>query len=149
MSASLRWVSREVALAIHARMLLLYGGEPGVRDEGLLESALAAPQQRHAYEEADIPALAASYAYALSRNHPFFDGNKRCSLIIAEVFLGLNGWRLECEEAEAAHVALALAAGRLPEADLVLWFKAAAKRIRPTARRRKAQATKPRRRPSS
>lgn len=130
-------------------MLLLFGGEPGVRDEGLLESALAAPQQRHAYEASDIPTLAASYAYALSRNHPFLDGNKRCSLIIAETFLGLNGWRLECVEAEAAHVALALAAGRLPEADLTFWFKAAAKPLRPPARRSKAPASKPRRRRSS
>ncbi len=150
MSASPRWVSRQLALAIHARTVFLHGGQPGVRDDGLLESALAAPQQRHAYEGADTPTLAASYAYALSRNHAFLDGNKRTALIVAGVFLELNGWRLECEEAEAAHVSLALAAGRLPEEDLVLWFKAAASKTRPASRRRKAPATKRRRdRPTS
>ena len=142
MSRSPRWVSRQLALAIHAQTLLLHGGTPGVRDEGLLESALAAPQQRHAYDPADIPTLAAIYAFALSRNHAFVDGNKRCSLIIAGVFLGLNGWRLECEEAEAAHVALALAAGRLPEADLVAWFGAAASKAPPATRGRSKPVTK-------
>lgn len=142
MSRSPRWVSRQLALAIHARTLLHHGGTPGVRDEGLLDSALAAPQQRHAYDNTDIPTLAAAYAYALSRNHAFVDGNKRCSLIVAGVFLGLNGWRLDCEEAEAAHVALALAAGTLSEADLVTWFKAAASKDqrasrKPPARKRK------------
>lgn len=145
MSRSPRWVSRQLALAIHAQTLLLHGGTLGVRDEGLLESALAAPQQRHAYDPADIPTLAAIYAFALSRNHAFVDGNKRCSLIVAGVFLGLNGWRLECEEAEAAHVALALAAGRLTEVDLVTWFKAAASKARRAARSHKTLVTKRRR----
>ena len=90
-----RWVSKQAVLAIHERLLAEHGGAPGLLDEGLLDAALASPRNHFAYERADIPRLAAAYAYALTQNHPFADGNKRIALTVAGVFMELNGLRLE------------------------------------------------------
>ncbi|MGH6957034.1 MAG: type II toxin-antitoxin system death-on-curing family toxin [Caulobacteraceae bacterium] len=111
------WVEARDALALHDRLLALDGGASGVRDEGLLESALARPRQRFAYEgENEIVQLAAIYTAGIVRNHPFVDGNKRTGFVAGVLFLELNGHRFEAAEAEAANAVLALAAGDLDEA---------------------------------
>ena len=91
------WISRALALAIHDRQLAEHGGATGIRDEGLLESALARPRQLHTYGQPtpDLADLAAATAFGLARNHPFVDGNKRIAFAAADVFLRINGWRLQ------------------------------------------------------
>ncbi|GAB4526048.1 MAG: type II toxin-antitoxin system death-on-curing family toxin [Amphiplicatus sp.] len=120
----IRWIAREAAHAAHARTLRDHGGAPGVRDEGLLESALARPQNLAAYGEPSIYELAAVLAHSLVKNHPFVDGNERAAFLCAYVFLGLNGVELDADEAEAAAITLALAAGEASEEDFALWLKA-------------------------
>ena len=111
-----RWISRVVADAIHADTLITHGGLPGVRDEGLLESALACPRQRFAYEpSSDLASLAASYACGLAQNHSHTDGNKRVAFVVMAVFLGLNGSNLITDEADVVATITALAAGELDE----------------------------------
>ena len=104
------WISRSVALAIHERLVAEHGGPVGIRDEGALDSALAAPRNHYAYGDVDPFVLTGVLAHAVTRNHPFHDGNKRLSLALAGVFLALNGWRLEPSEAAAASMTRALAA---------------------------------------
>ena len=106
-----RWLTAEAVLAIHAALLATFGGRGGLRDRGLLESALAAPRHRYAYGERDIIVLAGHYAHALARNHAFVDGNKRIALLVLYVFLRLNGLRFAASEADAARVMQELAAG--------------------------------------
>ena len=118
-----RYIAKAEALALHAASLAEHGGAPGIRDEGLLESALARPQNLAAYGDAPIHVLAASCAYGLARNHPFVDGNKRCAFLVAAVFLELNGWELTASEADAAMTFLKLAAGELKESELASWFE--------------------------
>ncbi len=113
----------EVALAAHHEQLVEHGGGEGTRDAGLLESAMAKPQQLDAYGEPDAAALAASYAYGLARNHPFVDGKKRTAAVISETFLTLNGWELNASDAELVVAFLALAAGELSEEELSDWFR--------------------------
>lgn len=120
----IRWITREIALAAHARSLLDHGGGDGVRDEGLLESALLRPKNLAAYEEPGIYELAATLAYGLVKNHPFVDGNKRTAFLCAYVFLGMDGKSLEADEAEAAAIVLDLAAGEVSEADFARWLQA-------------------------
>lgn len=120
---------KAVVLTLHGALLRAHGGARGLRDEGLLDSALAAPKNRFAYDNADVFQLAASYAYALSRNHPFHDGNKRVALTLAGLFLALNGYRLDAPEAEAATAFWALGAGELDEAFLAIWFRNSSRRI--------------------
>jgi death on curing protein len=118
------WVDEETALAIHERQLAEHGGLSGVRDAGLLSSALARPQQLAAYGDApSIAALAASYAYGIARNHPFADGNKRTALVVSIVFLELNGYSIEVDMAEAYQTFYDLAAGKIGEEQLAAWFK--------------------------
>jgi death-on-curing protein len=118
------WVLPELVHAIHKTLLAEHGGLPGVRDEALLESALARPQQKAAYENgASMFDLAASYSYGLARNHPFIDGNKRIALTIAAVFLELNGYSLDATEAEAVLMYRQLAAGTLTEEALSAWIR--------------------------
>jgi len=106
------WIDRRDALTLHDRLLALHGGAAGVRDDGLLESALARPQQHFAYAgTADISQLAAMYTTGIVRNHPFIDGNKRTGFLIGIVFLELNGHEFTANEEEAAGAVLALAAG--------------------------------------
>jgi len=116
------WIGLEVALAIHDEQLAEHGGQAGVRDRGLLESALARPLNQFAYKEHALPRMAASYAFGISRNHPFLDGNKRTSLVVAELFLKMNGFELFATDAQCVTTFLPLAAGDLTEEDLADWI---------------------------
>lgn len=119
------WITRALALAIHDRQLSEHGGGTGVRDEGLLDSALARPQQLHAYGEPlpDLALLAASLTFGLSRNHPFVDGNKRTAAVACETFLILNGASLDATDPELYPVFAAVAAGDMSEAELAAWLR--------------------------
>lgn len=119
-----QWVLRETVLAVHERLRAEFGGMGGLRDEGLLDSALARPQQILAYGKPSMFELAAAYASGLIRNHAFLDGNKRIGLTTAIVFLELNGYRFTASEAEAALKTLALAARELGESDYAAWLQA-------------------------
>lgn len=119
---SVRWITREIAMAAHAQSLADHGGSPGVRDEGLLASALARPQNLAAYGEPSLHELAASLAYGLAKNHPFIDGNKRTAFLCAYAFLGLNGFELDADDAEAAAITIDLAAGEIGEEDFARWL---------------------------
>ena len=105
------WIELAVVLAIHDEQLAEHGGQPGVRDPGLLESALGRPRNQFAYGDTSITRLAASYAFGIPRNHPFLDGNKRTSLVVAELFLELNGFELIATDAQCVTTYLQLAAG--------------------------------------
>jgi death-on-curing protein len=118
-----RWISRAATLAIHEVLLAQHGGSAGIGDEGLLESALASPKNLFAYEKPDIFRLAAAYAHALTRNHPFQDGNKRVALTIAGVFLELNGFRLNAPEVDAVRAMLALSTRELDEEGFASWLR--------------------------
>lgn len=119
------WISLELATAIHERQLAEHGGPEGIRDAGMLESALGRAQQQFAYSETtpDMPALAAAYAYGIARNHPFVDGNKRTAAVLCEVFLELNGYRLTAEDTDLYPTFMALAAGKLAEQELADWLR--------------------------
>jgi death on curing protein len=118
------WVADSVVLAIHEAQLAEHGGISGVRDEGLLASALARPQNLEAYgEDVDTAALAAAYAFGIARNHPFLDGNKRTAFVVMELFLNLNGRVLNADDAECISTMLALAAGNLSEKALADWLR--------------------------
>lgn len=117
------WVALAVAEAAHAEQLSEHGGGEGVRDHGLLESAMARPQNLALYGEPDAAALAAAYAYGIARNHPFVDGNKRTAAVVSETFLALNGLGLAATDAELVVAFLALAAGELSEVELADWFR--------------------------
>lgn len=117
------WVDLAVVLAIHDEQLAEHGGQAGVRDQGLLESALARPLNQYAYGETSLGTLAASYAFGISRNHPFLDGNKRTSLVVAELFLELNGMELLATDADCVATFLALGAGELTNDELARWFE--------------------------
>lgn len=119
------WIEKPFALAIHDRQLAEHRGQPGVRDESLLDSALARPQQLHAYGDPppDLAGLAASLAFGLARNHPFLDGNKRTAAVACETFILLNGGTLEASDLELYPMYLALAEGSLPEADFAAWLR--------------------------
>ena len=117
------WLSLDIALAVHDRQLAEHGGPTGVRDQGLLESALARPLNQWTYGEDDLCALAAAYAYGIARNHPFADGNKRTAWVFARLFLMLNGQSLSFTPRMAIDVVLALAAGELGEDELADWFR--------------------------
>ena len=122
------WVLRETVLTLHEQSLAQFGGLAGIRDEGLLDSALGRPQNLFAYGKPTLFALAASYAFGLAKNHPFIDGNKRTAFVTAVLFLELNGRRFSAEEADAAVRTLALAAGEMTEAEYEAWLKANLKR---------------------
>ncbi len=117
-----KWLDKAVAIAIHDRQLAEHGGGTGLRDEGLLDSALARPINRWAYGEDDPAALAAAYAFGIARNHPFADGNKRTAWVLARLFIVLNGHELRFDPADAITTMLALAAGELSETDLASWL---------------------------
>ena len=118
------WVTLAVAEAIHAEQLAEHGGGEGVRDAGLLASAMARPHNLASYGDPDVAALAAAYAYGIARNHPFVDGNKRTAAVISETFLMLNGHALTASDAELVVAILALAAGELSEEELADWLRA-------------------------
>ena len=117
------WLSLDLALAIHDRQLAEHGGPTGVRDQGMLESALARPLNQWTYGEDDLCALAAAYAYGIARNHPFADGNKRTAWVFARLFLRLNGQTLAFAPRDAIDIVLALAASELSEDELADWFR--------------------------
>ncbi len=120
-----RWLYRLVVDAIHHDTISTHGGLPGLRDEKLLESALARPKQAFAYGSGvDIAALAAAYAYGIARNHPYHDGNKRIAFMTMAVFAKLNGFELEAAETDVVDVMLRLAAGDLEEQQLAEWLRA-------------------------
>ena len=122
----IRWLTRQMVEAFHHESLARYGGAGGIRDEGLLESALARPQNRAAYEDdATLFALAADYCVGIVRNHPFVDGNKRAGLLSPRVFLTLNGYRFEPDEAVTVEMIRGLAAGEVEESALIKWIEAA------------------------
>ena len=117
------WLSVDLVIDIHSEQLALFGGPDGLRDRGLLESALARPINKHAYGDDDLASLAASYAFGIARNHPFVDGNKRVAFAAFLVFLGLNGVTFRVEPAEATASVLALAAGEIDEAGFTQWVR--------------------------
>lgn len=118
-----RWVSKTALLLLHGESLAEHGGAAGLRDEGLLESALARPGNLSAYRHPDVADLAASYAVGPARNHPFIDGNKRAAFLAVGLFLAANGWRLVATPAEATLAMLAVAAGELDEAAFAAWLR--------------------------
>ena len=112
-----------MARAVHDEQLAEHGGAAGLRDENMLESAMARPINLVAYGDPDVAELAASYAFGIARNHPFVDGNKRTAAVISETFLHLNGHVLTCDDAELVETFLALAAGEMTVDQLTNWFR--------------------------
>jgi death-on-curing protein len=118
------WILEETASAIHSRQIAEHGGSDGIRDAGLLQSALARPQNLLAYGEAiDIAALAAAYAYGIAKNHPFIDGNKRTALVVMRTFLAMNGVDFKSSQEEKYITILKLAEGALDEEELADWIR--------------------------
>ena len=119
------WLLEETLTAIHYRQIAEHGGSEGLRDEGLLLSALARPQNLLAYDEPapDLASLAAAYAYGISRNHPFVDGNKRTALVAARTFLILNGADMEATQDDKVLTFLNLAEGAISEEELADWIR--------------------------
>jgi death-on-curing protein len=118
-----RWVSENAALAIHDEQLAEHGGLPGLRDMSLIQSALHRPQNIAAYGAPDVADLAAAYAYGISRNHGFRDGNKRTAFVVACVFLLDHGYELMASDQEAVTAMVAVAAGEMSEVELAIWFR--------------------------
>ena len=126
-----RWLTVAVVLAIHEEQLSLFGGAGGVRDQGLLESAVARPQQVYHYgQERSIPRLAASLGFALAKNHPFVDGNKRAAFLAAYTFLIDNGYDFTAIEAEVVAAMLELASGAWKEPEFALWIESNSRRAK-------------------
>lgn len=123
------WIEERDALALHDRLIGLDGGAAGVRDSGLLKSALARPQQLHAYgDKPSIIDMAAAYTAGIVRKHPFVDGNKRTGFVLGVLFLEMNGYRFIATEEAAAQAVLSLAAGTLDEPAFAMWMRANARR---------------------
>ena len=118
-----RWLNRQALLLLHDESLVDHGGASGIRDEGLLDSALARPRNLALYETPDAARLAASYALGLAKNHAFVDGNKWVAFLAAGLFLGLNGYRLRTSQVDATLAVLALAAGELDELAFADWLR--------------------------
>jgi len=127
MSRAWRWISKAALVMLHDESLTEHGGGAGVRDAGLLDSALNRPLNVLAYGDPgnppDVAMLAASYGVGLAKNHAFVDGNKRAAFLAVGLFLALNGWRLQCSQAEATLTMLALAAGDLSEDEFAGWLR--------------------------
>jgi death-on-curing protein len=117
------WLTRELLLAVHDEQIAEHGGASGIRDMGLLESAIARPLNRAGYGGADLAEIGALYALAIARNHPFVDGNKRTAFVALETFLILNGLALTADDAEATVMMLDMAAGTVSEAMFVEWVR--------------------------
>jgi death on curing protein len=120
---SWRWVQRRALELLHDESLSEHGGAAGLRDENLLESALARPLNLAAYGEPDVHELAAAYGVGLAKNHPFVDGNKRAAFLAVGLFLALNGWRLTASQADATLTMLAVAAGQMDEPAFARWLR--------------------------
>ncbi|MBV9242626.1 MAG: type II toxin-antitoxin system death-on-curing family toxin [Acidobacteria bacterium] len=120
----MRWLRLDAVLAMHRRQLAEHGGGDGIRDIGLLESALARPQNIHAYErDADIAMLAAAIGFGIAKNHPFIDGNERTALVAARTFLLLNGYELDATGEDKYVTFLSLAEGTISEDELATWLR--------------------------
>lgn len=118
------WLTERLVLVLHAESLNRFGGTPGIRDQGLLESALHRPRHRYAYgKSVSLAELAAAYCFGLVKNHPFVDGNKRAGLLAARAFLFQNGYRFEPDEAQTVQMIEGLAAGEVSEEDLTTWIE--------------------------
>jgi death on curing protein len=125
------WLDVRDVVAFHAGQIAEFGGQAGVRDPGLLESAVARPRNRAAYAKPSLFELAAAYAFGIARNHPFIDGNKRTALVSAFAFLELNGWEVRAPEADATVTFLLLAEGKLSESMLAEWIEQHCVKLRP------------------
>jgi death-on-curing protein len=125
-----RWLSKAAALAYHEEQIGEHGGAFGIRDIGLLESALARPENLAAYGDPDAADLAAAYAFGIARNHPFVDGNKRTAAVLMETFLDRNGFELTADDASLVVSILGLAAGDMSESELARWLR---QNLRPLA----------------
>ena len=125
------WIEPELVTAIHTSQLATHGGADGVRDPGLLASALARPRHRFAYEDPtpDVPALAASYAFGIAKNHAFVDGNKRTAFVVCALFLERNGYQLTVDADERYRAMLALAAGEWDEPTFADWLAKSTRRV--------------------
>jgi death-on-curing protein len=117
-----RWIDKRALLLLHDEDLAEHGGLPGLRDEGLLDSALARPLNLLAYGEPSMAALATAYAFGIARNHPFADGNKRAPFLATGLFLGINGVGFKPDKVDAYRVYFALAAGEVSEEELAAWI---------------------------
>jgi death-on-curing protein len=117
------WIGYEQAIAIHARQLRRFGGAPGLRDEGLLRSALERPLNKWTYEQSSLAELAAAYAFGLAKNHAFVDGNKRIAFMAMMIFLQKNGAAFAPDPAQATKIILSLAAGEISEESLTRWIR--------------------------
>jgi death-on-curing protein len=118
-----RWISGTAASVFHTLQLAEHGGQDGVRDAGMLESALYRPQNQWSYTQADLPALAAAYAYGIAKNHPFVDGNKRTAGVVCDTFLNFNGLFVDATNDEWCEAILALAAGETTEEAFAEWLR--------------------------
>ena len=122
------WIDPSVILAVHDEQIAEHGGSGGLRDRGLLESALARPLNLVSYGKPDHADLAACYGVGIAKNHPFVDGNKRSAFVAVELFLTLNGWSLRASDADAVLVMLAVAAGKIDETGFAEWIRRQAER---------------------
>ncbi len=129
MSSEPVWLSREVILATHERLLSDHGGMAGIRDDGLLESAMNRPKQLLSYGNPSLFDLGAAYATGIVKNHPFSDGNKRTGFMSSYIFLLANGWELNAPEEEAVTQTLGLAAGAIDEAAYAKWLERSCEQI--------------------
>lgn len=118
-----KWVRREAVIVVHDRQIELFGGQYGLRDEGLLDSAIARPKNFYLYEGADIVRLAAAYGYGICQNHPFIDGNKRTAFVVMVAFLKLNGYRFRASQLEVVSIMESLADGKVSEEGLTDWLQ--------------------------
>jgi death-on-curing protein len=118
------WISRRALLYLHSASLATFGGSTGIRDEGLLDSALARPQNRFLYApESDLFELAASYGFGIAKNHPFIDGNKRAAFHSVGLFLSINGFELVADQLDAIQTVLSLAASEISEEEFAVWIR--------------------------
>lgn len=118
-----RWITYDQAIAIHSRQLRRFGGAPGLRDEGMLRSALERPINKWRYEQAEFAEMAAAYAYGLAKNHAFVDGNKRIAFLSMRVFLVKNDIQFDPDPAQSTSIILSLAAGEVSEDSLARWIR--------------------------
>jgi death on curing protein len=131
-----RWIHEREVMAIHGELVVEHGGDESLRDRGLLSSALARPRHKASYGKASVFDLAAAYAFAIIRNHPFVDGNKRTGFVVASAFLILNGWNITAPEAEAYSAIMALTEGTLNESEFSKWLRDHSRRRARSGRRR-------------
>jgi len=123
-----KWLTLGAVLAMHEQLVAEHGGDSGVRNLGLLDSALAAPRHHYAYGERDIFVLAAAYAYGITRNHPFIDGNKRTAFLAAYTVLGINGWELNAPEDEVVRAVVGLSDRTMSAETFAEWLRAASRK---------------------